>query len=258
MTIVARARIRSTLSLSLAPAWRAIFEPSIAVAEVRDADAPRVLDEAARSRFAKASDRRRHEYAAGRACATRALADLGASEQRVGVGPGRAPLWPGGFTGSITHTGTYAAAAVGRAEAWAGIGLDAELEGAVSWDVRREVLTVREQLALAGFAPPERDRSLSVMFSAKEAFYKAQSGLGREWIGFEEVEVEISGETWTLRPAGRLALAHIRWPVQGRYRVTSGLVLAGVALPSLVEAASAPQADHASPAAGPDMTRNGQ
>src|SRR4051794_33065331 len=70
---------------------------------------------------------RRAEYAAARECARSALRRLGVPEAAVPAGPDRAPMWPTGIVGSMTHVDGYRAAAVGRAGSWTGIGIDAEV-----------------------------------------------------------------------------------------------------------------------------------
>jgi hypothetical protein len=63
---------------------------------------------------AKAVERRRSEFAAGRRSARCALATLGCPVRPLMIGALRQPLWPAGFGGSITHDGRYAAAIAWR------------------------------------------------------------------------------------------------------------------------------------------------
>jgi len=69
---------------------------------------------------------RQREFAAGRACARRAMRELGVPGGPVLRGLRRAPLFPDGVVGSITHTNGFCAAAVARSASFAGVGLDAE------------------------------------------------------------------------------------------------------------------------------------
>jgi 4'-phosphopantetheinyl transferase EntD len=64
--------------------------------------------------IAGAGRSRRREFAAGRACARRALARLGCPPQALGRGSLGEPLWPAGWSGSITHDGGLAAAIAHR------------------------------------------------------------------------------------------------------------------------------------------------
>src|SRR5277367_2552834 len=69
---------------------------------------PRELDRAVRAR--------RTEFLAGRACARSALRKLadGRADDAIPIGPDRAPVWPAGIVGAITHAHGFAAAAVAR------------------------------------------------------------------------------------------------------------------------------------------------
>ncbi len=70
--------------------------------------------------------RRRQEYRHGRCCARLALVGLGYPDCPVPLGADRAPLWPEGVVGSISHCGDTAAAAVAPRAEVGGIGLDIE------------------------------------------------------------------------------------------------------------------------------------
>lgn len=115
--------------------------------------------------------KRRSEFLAGRACAALALRQAGLPES-VGR-QGRAPVWPVGAVGSITHSRDRAIAAVSTR--YRGVGIDCEAMVA---------LDRATQLAAAIFSEAEarlRPEALSfgafftLVFSAKEALYKALS-----------------------------------------------------------------------------------
>jgi 4'-phosphopantetheinyl transferase EntD len=76
--------------------------------------------------IARAVPRRRAEFTTGRACARRALAELGVAPAAILSGDRREPLWPDGVVGAITHCAGFRAAAVGRATDYRSIGIDAE------------------------------------------------------------------------------------------------------------------------------------
>ena len=69
---------------------------------------------------------RRREFAQGRLCARRALADLGIRHFPLLPGKDRAPIWPPGVVGSLTHCGGTCAVAVARDDKLAGVGIDIE------------------------------------------------------------------------------------------------------------------------------------
>lgn len=82
---------------------------------------------------ARCSPRRQAEFQAGRACAASALRLAGcAAPGSLAPGAGGAPRWPPGWTGTISHAGGLAVAAVTRAPRR--LGLDVEAEGLLSGD----------------------------------------------------------------------------------------------------------------------------
>ncbi len=137
---------------------------------------------------------RARDFARGRVCGHRALAAAGAEHTLIRVGPAREPNWPAGFTGSITHTGDYAAALVAPCSALAGrgIGLDAVL-----------VDELHDTHGEAVFVPEERDwltrqsdpqLAAAVCFAAKEAFFKARFPLHADWVEFDDLRVLVVGQ----------------------------------------------------------------
>jgi 4'-phosphopantetheinyl transferase EntD len=134
---------------------------------------------------------RRAEFAAGRAAAAMAMAGLGLPVQAVPMGPDRAPVWPGGLVGSITHTRKAALAAVARSGA---LGIDAEQVGAVTPDLWDTVLHPSERGVVA------QDAALAtVIFCAKEAVYKAQYPVTGELFGFDRLEITLMETTFAAR-----------------------------------------------------------
>jgi 4'-phosphopantetheinyl transferase EntD len=136
---------------------------------------------------------RRAEFAAGRAAATIAMQALGYPATPIPIGPDRAPQWPFGISGSITHTRTCALAAVTRAPAL--IGIDLEPDDAVippMWDA---VFLLSERALID--AAPDPVRMATLIFCAKEATYKAQYPLTHLLFGFDRIEIIPGTETFT-------------------------------------------------------------
>lgn len=136
--------------------------------------------------------KRQAEFIAGRICAQAALAEYGNGRHSVAIGSHRQPLWPAGLIGSITHNGQYAAALVCPASALLGVGID--IESVVSDDARQamtelvvsadEAAFLRECAGTLGF-----DCLLTLVFSAKESFFKAAFAQVREYFDFDAVRV---------------------------------------------------------------------
>ena len=100
---------------------------------------------------------RQEEFRRGRACARAALGTLGGPAESISVGSNREPVWPSGYVGSITHCGPVVAAAVARAGALAGLGLDVERAEALEEGVERLVMRSAERAASCSDAPPPLD-----------------------------------------------------------------------------------------------------
>jgi 4'-phosphopantetheinyl transferase EntD len=170
---------------------------------------------------------RRREFVTARRCAREALAGLGIAPVPIRPGPRREPLWPGGVAGSITHCAGYRAAAVVRTSDVASIGIDAETHAPLPPRVIPAVTAPGDVEHLAELAA--RDPSVHwdrLLFSAKEAVYKAWFPLTGRWLGFEDAAL-------TIDPAERTFTARLRVDapfdaLHGRYLITGGLVLAAV------------------------------
>lgn len=116
--------------------------------------------------------KRRSEYLAGRLCAALALRSAGLPET-VGQA-GRAPVWPTGAVGSISHSDTRVVAVVSRGHAGLGVDVEPLMTAAAADDIRALILTPAEAaLRPAGLTVLA---FLTLVFSAKEALYKALSG----------------------------------------------------------------------------------
>jgi hypothetical protein len=77
----------------------------------------------------RAVEKRRREFGTARACARRALADLGRVPAPIVRGEKGAPVWLDGVVGSITHCAGYRGAAVAEARDVRALGIDAEPHG---------------------------------------------------------------------------------------------------------------------------------
>jgi 4'-phosphopantetheinyl transferase EntD len=130
--------------------------------------APHPEEEAA---IARAVAKRRFEFRAGRACARQAVVELGGPAGAIGRGPAGEPIWPAGFTGSITHTDDLAAAVVARASAIRAIGLDMEDDAPLDAMLTGVVGRPEELSAAAAAGPHDLDPAKRLLV-CKEAFIK--------------------------------------------------------------------------------------
>ncbi len=196
-----------------------------ATASVTTAQTTELLD-VEREAIVTAAPMRMREFAAGRVAARRALAGLGMAAVALPVGPTRAPIWPPGFVGSITHCDRLAVAAAARVADVSAVGIDAETARPLGPDVLDVVATTAERVRVHG------PLAGTVLFSAKEAFYKCWSAAGGRMLEFDDVVVElvddgVGGEPG--RQRGQIIARPLtggRW--LGRWAVRGGFVLTAV------------------------------
>lgn len=214
-----------------------LFAAGVCAAELREPGDIDTLSERERRCVANAVLKRVQEFAAGRQCARAALAQLGITDFQLLAAADRQPLWPAGVIGSITHTRGYCAAVVASRARFAGLGLDAEQAQVVHEALWPQICTSAELTRLGQLPPSQRVRVATLMFSAKEAFYKAQYPLTGEWLHFRAVEVQAqdwlaASGSFEVRPRRQLVLEqHEFASVTGRFVFDRQFVIAAVALP---------------------------
>lgn len=214
-----------------APSVTPLLEPGVVAVETHDMGGPRpAVAPEEWACVASAVEKRRREFAFGRACSRAALVGLG--QRRPGpilVGPHRAPVWPQGIVGSITHIEGYCAAAVASKSDFKAIGIDAAANRPLPPSVERVVATADELGDLpGGVAWP------TVLFSAKEAVFKAWFPMTGRRLGFDEARVRLDPVAGVFRaelgpvdrpPGGPVEL-------EGRFALTPDMVLTAVCLRS--------------------------
>ena len=217
------------------PSMRAMLPAGTAVRESFDhtAEAPLFPEEALI--VAGAVEKRRCEFATGRHLARQALADLGILPAPIPQGAGRDPRWPLGIVGSITHCTGYCAAVVSRAALLAAIGIDAEPRASLPDGVLRLISSEPERRWIRA----RRGDGICwdrLLFSAKEAVFKAWFPLTGRWLDFDEVVVTFNPDLETFRAeflCGRLMVAsRVLDGFEGRYVVADRHVFACVAIDS--------------------------
>lgn len=211
----------------------AILPPGAVGVEMWDdgsgADPAETLIGAEREAVADAAAGRRREFAQGRICARAALEKLGFGMVAIPAGPDGAPQWPAGAVGSLTHKGDYRAAAVARSADLLGLGLDAELAEALPEGILQRIALPDELQALPRLARARPDVAWDrLLFSAKEAVYKALPAPRRAGVSFHDVLVQFCAEDdrVTARVAGRPG----RVSVKGRWAAHDGLLLVATAM----------------------------
>ncbi len=137
------------------------------------------------------SKKRLSDFSTGRYCAMKALEQLGINNVIIPLGKDREPIWPEGIVGSISHCGSITGAIVAKSTDYISLGLDIEEIGEVTPDLWDLVFTENEKAFLLGLNETERLVRSTVIFSAKEAYYKFQHPLTKTFLDFLDVEVSL-------------------------------------------------------------------
>lgn len=148
---------------------------------------------------------RQAEFRCGRSCARQAI--LRAKKRRhgwdadhrllsrpvIGQLPSRAPSWPAGYVGSITHSRNWVWAAVASDQQLCGLGIDTEpvADANIARQVAPSIGHKNEWQSLDDALGWPHAALFSLLFSAKETFYKLWQPL--TGLSFDFLDVSLTG-----------------------------------------------------------------
>jgi 4'-phosphopantetheinyl transferase EntD len=184
---------------------------------------------------AHAVPRRRLEFAMGRECARRAMATLGHAKVSLPRGQDRTPAWPSDLVGSITHTDSWAAAAVGRREdGFVAVGIDLELANELAADLWAPICTPEEQANLTVVGGLSPGLAARVLFCLKEAAFKCQFPLSGAMLEFADITIEADVEAGMFRATFQKAAAPFRADdrLVGRFAISGDHIASAVVVTS--------------------------
>lgn len=212
---------------------QALFAPDIAVA-VTDPRAPHPApwrDEAAA--IARAGPRRRAEFAAGRAAARRAMQAMGHAPAPVTTGPDRAPVWPTGLVGSLSHCDSLCVAALGPAHGLRAIGVDIEEDIGLPCDLIPTICSLAERAWLSSQPQDQRARLAKLIFCAKECAYKCQYPVSGTLFDFDTLEITPDLDTGQFEATFSRDIAGFGAGtcLSGRFAIAGGVIACGMGLP---------------------------
>jgi 4'-phosphopantetheinyl transferase EntD len=238
--------------------FRPMLPDTVRVAEMLPADADPALlfPDEARS-VERAVEKRRREFAAGRLLARELFAQMTSNETVRSASllndVNRVPVWPAGIVGSITHCRSLCAVAMTHAAHSAGIGLDVEPAEPMNEEIERYVMRDAEYARLDVMPHEVRTLGSLLVFSIKEAVYKAIYPIRRRFLEFQEVEIMALGIAPEIHVGHRASgiamdaqsfcgdfeaqvlVAEAAIPgialITGRYRIADGHIAAAVVLP---------------------------
>ena len=144
--------------------------------------------------------KRQREFLCGRHYAHQILDSMGYGGVVISKNEKGCPVWPGGITGSISHTNDYCVVVIADGESHNSVGIDLEESGRMKQSLWGRLFTKSEISQLESIDQPiEQMRQAAIMFSAKEAFYKYDYPLHRRQYDFTDVEVTLAGVPHQLR-----------------------------------------------------------
>jgi len=135
--------------------------------------------------------KRKAEYVAGRYLAKLCLAELGIDSTVVTISQQRAPKWPEGVMGSISHSNTKAICVIQQQHnSWQGLGIDIEqrLTDTTAQSIKNTITNETEQALIQVYCS-DFSEGLTVIFSAKESLFKALYPQVNAYFDFLDAEV---------------------------------------------------------------------
>lgn len=178
------------------PIARLLADERIHVAEMDPRTVPLegVLFPAEAASVERAVLSRKQQFTAGRVLARRALVALGHEPVALIADAQRVPEWPPAVRGTITHTHTWCAAAVARADAITALGADVEPATPLEPQLWSRICRPEEREWLAEHHEERAGLFAKAWFSAKESIYKALYPSVRVFLDFHGMRIELGAE----------------------------------------------------------------
>ena len=173
---------------------------------------------------------RRAEFAAGRACVRQALRDVGAPPYAILPDDCRAPIWPHGLVGSISHCPGLCVAVIAHRLLRKAIGVDVETNDRLADGIRDIVATPVEREELARLRGSLACDPLKLLFVIKEALFKLYFPAARHFLEFHHMRVSLDPAVGAFEGAlvdNAAPSAFGRRRFAGRFGVTDGYLMAG-------------------------------
>lgn len=143
--------------------------------------------------------RRKREFTAGRTAGRLALRELGVVGVPLPRGETGEPVWPFGVVGSLSHSRQYCFCLAARHEHFCSIGVDIENTTRMREELTLRVLTDEERVSLSRLPSSLFLRYASLLFSAKEAFFKFQFRFTGKIPGLRDVAFHIDPRGMNLK-----------------------------------------------------------
>lgn len=185
------------------------------------------------AQIGRAVEKRVREYGAVRGLYRSLLPAVGRTPTALVNADDRAPIWPAGLVGTITHTHGYCAVAITTSPDVLGLGLDAERAGPLKPGLWKTICTPSELARLHAMPELEAGELGKLIFSAKECAYKAQYARTRAFLGFQAMRIDVDFARSRFvatfeQPAGEIYAPGDA--LEGRFVTTEALVLTSLTI----------------------------
>ena len=125
---------------------------------------------------------REEEYSLGRYCAKQAMNAIGMDCYEIQSSPHGFPIWPKGIVGSISHSKGTCISAVAKSNDFKAIGIDIEQFNRIKERSLERLIHAKEKAEIGSDL-----NKATLLFSIKEAFYKAQFPIYKTSLNFKDL-----------------------------------------------------------------------
>jgi 4'-phosphopantetheinyl transferase EntD len=185
--IIQREKILPIADSTLSIALSALVQPGVLIGHrlIAPGDEHALLA-AELSAFSGSVLKVRRQSGAARGLARVLLKKAGQGETAIPKSPSGAPVWPPGIVGSLAHDDEFAIAVIAHSKQFVSLGIDVEPAEALPSELVNLVATPEEQQRYSSTLLESR-----LLFSIKEAVYKAANPIDGRFLDFHEIEVDL-------------------------------------------------------------------
>lgn len=162
-----------------------------------------------------AVDKRCYEFSAGRSCARKCLEHYGITDFSLIKGEYGEPVWPQGFTGSITHnSGVAFAVTVPQDQGFIGIDFVDLSEQIPATHLILNFMEINTK-----FAKSLKNPEL-LLFSLKESVIKILSPVLQEYIEFKDIKINLGNSVAEITYREKKVGINLFWLIHSNYAFT--------------------------------------
>lgn len=227
--------VNTALDITYQTVLTSLFSPSVMTTGVNPSLIRDVLLPEEEVCIKNAVPKRRLEFIAGRICARALLSRCGWPEYPIVSNKDRTPVWPSNIVGSISHTDGFCGVALAIKADFSSVGLDIQYIGKMKQDIWKYIATPFELNWIESLPGCKQQKYATLIFSAKECFYKCQYMITKRWFDFHDVIIGISSESqeFTAQLSSDKACLWDRTTLlHGKYVFHDQYVLTGMCIPA--------------------------